>query len=76
MIGNACKLDKHGKVAFPVNCFPFLNVMTFESLERLAAVIQRTSTRKALTRQAFRRRIKTGYYEKFELMRDMTCTFG
>lgn len=66
------ELNKHGKIIFPANCFPGLDVSTFEGLEELDAAIQRDFDSKAPTGTDILERITTAAYRtKFELMRDM-----
>ena len=66
------EINKHGKIVFPSNCFPDLDFSTFESLEKLDAVVRRDFDSKAPTGTDILEGIKTGTYRsKFELMRDM-----
>ena len=68
----AYELNKHGKLVFPSNCFPDLDLSTFESLDQLDAVVRRDFDSKAPTGTDILEQIKTGGYQsKFALMRDM-----
>ena len=68
----AFELNKHGKIVFPTNCFPDLDLSTFDTLEQLDAVVRRDFDSKAPTGTDILERIKAGAYQsKFELMRDM-----
>jgi 3-oxoacyl-[acyl-carrier-protein] synthase-3 len=66
------EINKHGKIVFPSNCFPDLDLSTFESLDQLDAVVKRDFDFKAPTGTEILEQIKTGGYQsKFALMRDM-----
>src|SRR5262245_15653815 len=66
------EMNSHGKIVFPSNCLPDLDLSTFQTLKQLDAVIQRDFDAKAPTGTEILERINTGAYKtKFELMRDM-----
>jgi 3-oxoacyl-[acyl-carrier-protein] synthase III len=68
----AYELNKHGKLVFPSNCFPDLDLSTFESLDQLDAVVKRDFDSKAPTGTEILEQINAGGYQsKFALMRDM-----
>ena len=69
---HAFELNKHGRLVFPANCFPDLDFSTFDSLDQLAAVVQRDFDAKAPSGTDILDQIKAGTYQtKFDLMRDM-----
>jgi 3-oxoacyl-[acyl-carrier-protein] synthase III len=66
------ELNKHGKLVFPSNCFPDLDLSNFDTVEQLDAVVRRDFDSKAPTGTEILEQIKSGAYRtKFALMRDM-----
>lgn len=66
------ELNRHGRMVFPSNFVPELDLSTIASLEQLDAVIQRDFDTKSPTGTEILARVEQGTYRsKYELMRDM-----
>ena len=64
--------NRHGKIVFPSNLVPELDLSTVDSLSQLDAVIRRDFETKAPTGTDILRRVEEGGYDsRYELMRDM-----
>src|SRR5438093_622337 len=65
-------VDRHGRIVFPFNFFPALDVSVFERLDQLEAVIRRDFADKARTQAEIVARVDTGgYIGRYELLRDL-----
>jgi 3-oxoacyl-[acyl-carrier-protein] synthase-3 len=69
---NAFVLNRHGRMVFPSNVIPELDLSTVESLEQLDRVIRRDFETKAPSGTEILERVRTGGYEtRYALMRDL-----
>ncbi|MGY1641733.1 3-oxoacyl-ACP synthase III family protein [Geodermatophilus sp. SYSU D00703] len=69
---NAFVLNRHGRMVFPSNVMPELDLSTVDSLEQLDSVIRRDFETKAPSGTEIMERVRTGAYgSRFELMRDV-----
>jgi len=65
-------VDRHGRIVFPFNFFPALDVSVFERLDQFEAVIRRDFADKARTQAEIVARLDTGGYAgRYELLRDL-----
>ena len=65
-------VDRHGRIVFPFNFFPALDVSVFERLDQFEAVIRRDFADKARTQAEIVARVDTGgYIGRYELLRDL-----
>jgi 3-oxoacyl-[acyl-carrier-protein] synthase III len=69
---NAFVLNRHGRMVFPSNIMPELDLSTVDSLEQLDSVIRRDFETKAPSGTEIMERVRTGAYgNRYELMRDV-----
>ncbi|PYN82675.1 MAG: 3-ketoacyl-ACP synthase [Candidatus Rokuibacteriota bacterium] len=65
-------VNRHGRIVFPFNFFPALDVSVFETLDQFEAVIKRDFEEKARTEVDIVARVDTGSYRSsYELLRDV-----
>ncbi|PYN31458.1 MAG: 3-ketoacyl-ACP synthase [Candidatus Rokuibacteriota bacterium] len=65
-------VNRHGRIVFPFNFFPGLDVSVFETLDQFEAVIKRDFEEKAHTDVEIVGRVETGTYRSsYELLRDV-----
>jgi 3-oxoacyl-(acyl-carrier-protein) synthase III len=65
-------LNRHGRIVFPSNFFPELDLSVMYSLEQLNSVIRRDFETKSPTGTDILQRVDSGGYEsRYELMRDV-----
>jgi len=65
-------VNRHGRIVFPFNFFPALDVSVFETLDQFEAVIKRNFEEKARTEVDIVARVDTGsYWSSYELLRDV-----
>src|SRR5438132_5058635 len=73
--GNPMKrfvVNRHGRIVFPFNFFPALDVSVFDTLDQFEAVIKRDFEEKARTEVDIVARVDTGSYRSsYELLRDV-----
>src|SRR3954464_6477590 len=71
-MSDAFVLNRHGRMVFPSNVMPELDLSTVDTLEQLESVIVRDFETKAPSGTEILDRIRTGSYEsRYSLMRDM-----
>jgi 3-oxoacyl-(acyl-carrier-protein) synthase III len=69
---NAFVLNRHGRMVFPSNVMPELDLSTVDTLEQLDSVIRRDFETKAPSGTEIMERVRTGAYgSRYELMRDV-----
>ena len=69
---NAFVLNRHGRMVFPSNIVPSLDLSTIGTLDQLDSVIRRDFETKAPSGTEILEKVRTGRYEtRYALMRDM-----
>jgi 3-oxoacyl-[acyl-carrier-protein] synthase III len=67
-------VNRHGRLVFPFNFFPTLDVSLFETMEQFEAVIRRDFEQKARTEVDIVARCDAGAYtSRYELLRDVAA---